>query len=403
MQEHLLARGFLTASERAAEHHGGSASHEGLGDVTGVVDATVGDAGHASGTAGLGSLVHGGELRDTDTGNDTGGADRAGANTDLDGVRASLNHGLSTGAGADVAADDLHAVEGGVVLQAGNHVECQTGFTVGGVDHEHVHASLHQSGGTLPGVAEEADAGGHAQTTLLILGGVRVLLGLDEVLDGDQAGQVAFLVNERQLLNLVLGEQTVSVVLGNVGRASDQVLLGHDILNLQGVVILGGDEAHITVGDDADELVFLVHNRQTGDVELAAQLVEVGQSDLGVDGQRVGDHTGLGTLDHIDLSGLVVDGQIAVQHTDTTVTSHGDGHLGLGHGIHGSGEDRGLHHDLASQMSAGVHFGGNDIRLVRQQQHIIISKAELGENRRKGSIRRLGVQFIEVCSHTNTI
>ncbi len=116
-----------------------------------------------------------------------------------------------------------------------------------------------------------------------------------------------------------------------------------------------------------------------------------------------GDHTGLGTLDHIDLSGLVVDGQIAVQHTDTTVTSHGDGHLGLGHGIHGSGEDRGLHHDLASQMSAGVHFGGNDIRLVRQQQHIIISKAELGENRRKGSIRRLGVQFIEVCSHTNTI
>ena len=89
VQEHLLARGFLTASERAAEHHGGSASHEGLGDVTGVVDATVGDAGHASGTAGLGSLVHGGELRDTDTGNDTGGADRAGANTDLDGVRAS--------------------------------------------------------------------------------------------------------------------------------------------------------------------------------------------------------------------------------------------------------------------------------------------------------------------------
>ena len=48
---------------------------------------------------------------------------------------------LSTGAGADVAADDLHAVEGGVVLQAGNHVECQTGLTVGGVDHEHVHAS----------------------------------------------------------------------------------------------------------------------------------------------------------------------------------------------------------------------------------------------------------------------
>lgn len=93
------------------------------------------------------------------------------------------------------------------MLQAGNHVECQTGLTVGGVDHEHVHASLHQSGGTLPGVAEEADAGGHAQTTLLILGGVRVLLGLDEVLDGDQAGQVAFLVNERRFSTLCMASR----------------------------------------------------------------------------------------------------------------------------------------------------------------------------------------------------
>ena len=289
------------------------------------------------------------------------------------------------------------------MLQAGDHVECQTGLTVSGVDHEHVHAGLHQSGGTLPGVAEEADTGGHAQTALLILGGVRVLLGLDEVLDGDQTGQAAFVVDQRQLFDLVLGEQTVGVVLGDVGRTSDQVLLGHDILDLQGVVIIGGDEAHVTVGDDADELVLLVHNRQTGDVELAAQLVEIGQRDLGADGQRVGDHTGLGTLDHVDLSGLVVDGQVAVQHADAAVTGHGDGHLGLGHSVHGSGEDRGLHHDLAGQMSAGVHFGRNDIRLVRQQQHIIIGKAELGENRGKGSIRRLGVQFIKVCSHVNTI
>ena len=391
MQEHLLARGFLTASERAAEHHGGGASHKGLGDVTGVVDATVGDAGHASGTAGLSGLVHGGELRNANTGNDTGGADGARTNTDLDGIGTGLDHGLGTGTGADVAADDLHAIEGGIVLQAGDHVECQAGLTVGGVDHEHIHAGLHQGGGTLPCVAEEADAGGHAQTTLLILGGVRVLFSLDEVLDRDQTSQMTFRINQRQLLNLVLGEQAVGVVLGDVGRTGDQVLLGHDILDLQGVVILGGDETHITVGDDADELVVLVHHRQTGDVELAAQLVEISQSDLRVDGQRIGNHTGLGALDHIDLSSLIVDGQVAVQHADTTVTSHGDGHLGLGHGIHGGGEHRGLHRDIAGQMGAGVHFGRNDIRLVRQQQHIIIGKAELGENRGKGGIRRLGV------------
>ena len=126
----------------------------------------------------------------------------------------------------------------------------------------------------------------------------------------------------------------------------------------------------------------------------------------GLTGQRVGDHTGLGTLDHIDLSGLVVDGQIAVTaHRYHRSTSHGDGHLGLGHAVSMAAERTGAFITiLRSQMSAGVHFGGNDIRLVRQQQHIIISKAELGENRREGEHTPIGRSIHrEVCSHTNTI
>ena len=67
---------------------------------------------------------------------------------------------------------------------------------------------------------------------------------------------------------------------------------------LQTVVILGSDETHVTVGDDTDELAVLVHDRQAGDVETAAQLVEVSR------GSRPGstvsgslDHAGFGTLD----------------------------------------------------------------------------------------------------------
>ena len=106
--------------------------------------------------------------------------------------------------------------------------------------------------------------------------------------------------------HLVLGEQAVGVLLGDVRRAGDQVLTGHDVLDPEMVVIVGRDETHVAVGDDADEAVLLVHNRQAGDVETATQLVQIGQGDVRVHGQRVGDHAGFGTLDHIHLSGLIV-------------------------------------------------------------------------------------------------
>ena len=213
---------------------------------------------------------------------------------------------------------------------------------------------------------------------------------------------MAFGVDQRQLFDLVLGQQVVRVLLGDVGRTGDEVLAGHHFGDLQTVVILGCDEAHVAVGDDADELVVLVHDRQTGDVETAAQLVEVGQGHVRAHGERIADHTGFGTLDDVDLGGLVVDGKIAVQHADAAVTGHGDGHVGLGDGVHRGGDRRDLHRDVAGEMRGGVHLGRNDVRLVRQQQHIVIGEAKLGENRREWGERGICIH-IRNCSHKHTI
>ncbi len=402
MQEHLLARSLFTACEGAAEHHGGCAGHKSLGNVAGVVDATVGDAWNTGGTAGLSGLIHGGELRNADTGDHAGGADGARTHANLDGVDSGVDHGLCALTRRHVAADDIDALESGIGLETANHVEGELGLTVSGIDHEHVHAGLHQGGGTVVGIAQETDAGGNAQTALLVLGGIRVLLGLDEVLHGDQTGQVAFGVDQRQLFDLVLGQQVVGVLLGDVGRTGNQMLAGHHVGDLEVIVILGSDEAHVAVGDDADELVVLIDDRQAGDMETAAQLVEIGQRHIRAHGERIVDHTGFGTLDDIDLSGLIVDGEVAVQHADAAVTSHGNGHVGLGDGIHGGGNGRNLHRDVTGQMSGGVHLGRNDIRLVRQQQHIIISEAKLSENRWKWSVRGICIH-IRNCSHRHTI
>ena len=57
--------------------------------------------------------------------------------------------------------------------------------------------------GALQRVGADADRGGHPQAALLVLGGVRELDLLLDVLDRDQARQIAALVDDRQLLDLV--------------------------------------------------------------------------------------------------------------------------------------------------------------------------------------------------------
>ena len=95
----------------------------------------------------------------------------------------------------------------GSVLSRRDHVEQQPDVAVGGVGDEHVDAGLDQGGGPLPGVAEVADRGADHQPAVGVLGGVRELLGLHEVLDRDQAAEPALLVDQRQPLALVLAQQ----------------------------------------------------------------------------------------------------------------------------------------------------------------------------------------------------
>jgi hypothetical protein len=77
---------------------------------------------------------------------------------------------------------------------------------VGGVDHDHVNAGLGQQR-ALFGAGTDADGRADAQTAEAVLGGERVLGGLHHVLDGDEAGQAAFVVEHQHALEAVLVHQ----------------------------------------------------------------------------------------------------------------------------------------------------------------------------------------------------
>ena len=104
----------------------------------------------------------------------------------------------------------------------------------------------------------------------------------------------------------------------------------------------GGDEAHVAVGDDADEHAVAVDDREPGHPELAAERVDLGDGGIRRRRHRVGDHAGLAALDLVDLLGLVRDREVAVQHADAALARHGDRHARLGHGVHRAGDSSGV-------------------------------------------------------------
>jgi hypothetical protein len=84
-----------------------------------------------------------------------------------------------------------------VLDDRGDHVEHAAGVPVGGVDHEEVDAGLDELPGARVLVLADADGAADAEATAVVLRRVRELLALGEVLDGDEAAQVAVGVDDR--------------------------------------------------------------------------------------------------------------------------------------------------------------------------------------------------------------
>lgn len=351
-----------------------SAPHgERLADVAGVLQAAVTDDRNARRPRGQRRLVDRRDLRDADAGDHSGRTDGAGADTDLDAVHTGVDQGLGTVPGRHIAADDVDAH---ARLDLRHPVEGIAVVPVRGVDDEEVDARPSQRLGPLQGLRAGTDRRADEQTALGVLRRMGVLLGLDEVLDRDQALEDARVVDQRKLLDLVAAQQLHGVHAGDADLAGDQRHRGHDLAHLARA---DGLESHVAVGDDAEQLARGVGDRHAADTELGAQGVGLGERGIGVHRDRVGDHSGLGTLDQVDLVHLVLDGQIAVQYAHAALARHGDRHPRLGDLVHRRGEQRDVHPDVPGDTGRGVDSVRKYFRSTRQQQHIVVGQPECRE------------------------
>ena len=136
-----LARRLLGTREQAADHHRIGAGHQRLGDITGIANTAIGNHRYPRIAQCFGNRGDSCYLRHTDTGDDPGGADRTGTDTDLDAVDARLDQCPAAIGRGDIAADNL-AVR--ILLpDPAHHVEHTLRMTVGRIDNDHVDAGRH--------------------------------------------------------------------------------------------------------------------------------------------------------------------------------------------------------------------------------------------------------------------
>ena len=140
--EERLARGLVGPGQQAPGHDAFGPGGERLHEIAARPRAAVGDHRDARFPAGGGGLEDGGELGDPHPGDDPRGADAAGADADLDGVRPGRDQRQRPPGGGHVPGRDLHGGERR--LDAGHRFEHARRMPVGGVDDQGVDTGSHQ-------------------------------------------------------------------------------------------------------------------------------------------------------------------------------------------------------------------------------------------------------------------
>ena len=132
------------------------------------------------------------------------------------GVGPGRGEGVDALLGDDVAGDDRQV--GPAALDPLDRLDHAGRVAVGGVDGDGVDAHRHERLDPLLDVVADADGGRAAQPAGVVAEAFGELLALLDVLDRDQPGEAAVVVDERQLLDAV----TLQDRLGLVERRADR-------------------------------------------------------------------------------------------------------------------------------------------------------------------------------------
>ena len=395
---HDIARGFRATRQNAAAHDG-VAEGQGLHDVAGLCDATVGDDANFLLRRRAGADVKGGQLGNPHAGHDARGADGAGALADLDGVRTAIREIIHARRAGDIAGDDGQL--GKRVAQDPHHVAHALAVAVRGGDGHGIHAAFHQGADVVEnarpvefaeGVARGGDRRAADQPELRVARGLELRLALlRDALDiahGDEPVQNVMVIQHQQLVDAeVFGEKFVGARDGVLAQflAGDGADLRAGREGL-GNFLGGVARLHHMAGEQAEQLALVIHHREGAEPEFL--LVDQAQD---IADEHVRRHFD-GVLDealHVvfhaaDLGELLPLGHVVMDEAQPAVQRHGDGHARFGHGVHVGGHDGDVEVQAFGQAGVQLRVAGQDFGIKRGQGDVIEREAKLAVGGEKG-------------------
>ena len=151
----------------------------------------------------------------------------------------------------------------------------------------------------------DAGGGGDAQAALLVLAGIGEALRLLDILDGDQADAA---IGRRPPPAASRCGTGAAGAWPRRGRRRPCTVISRSLVisSRDGLALVAG-EAHVAVGQDADQLAAAaLDHREAGDLVAPPSRPRASASGLlGMDGQRIDHHAGFELLDPADFLGLL--------------------------------------------------------------------------------------------------
>ena len=113
----------------------------------------------------------------------------------------------------------------------------------------------------------------------------------------------------------------------------------------------------------------------TADIVFLHNLECIAHGGAAAYGHRVVDHTVLGTLYGVYLTGLLGDRHIFVNHADTALTSYGDSHFGFRNSVHGGGNQGHVKCYIPGEFRLKVNALREHFGVSRDKENIIESES----------------------------
>ena len=352
----------------------------GLGDMASRLDPSIGEDGNVIFARELRNVVDSRGLGSPDSAHLLGGAYGTDAHADAEAVNASLDEVQSLGRCDDVSTNNVNLRVRR--LEVLNDLELEPGITLGGVYNDYINAGSHEGGGTVAVLRTGANGGPDEELLGLHVlrreGEVPVLL---QISPGDEGDELVALVHDGKLSLLALLELLVGILEADSLLGHGEPVTGSHDLTQFFAEIATVDEGSITVGNDADKLPSHLSVVGDGDAGVAQGVLDVEHildGGVGRETYRVRDEAILVLLHLVHLSGLVLDAEVGMDDTDSTLEGHSDGHIGLGHSVHGRGNERSLQLDVLGKLAGNVHIADAETNVPRHHDDIVVSVGDAG-------------------------